>query len=230
VELPVHVCELSLNLVARQIVIRITVESFADSHSLSMQDVFLLPGEMFLYAVSVHSPSLATFIGIGRNPIVLTIVLSALGWILACLATWLAYRLVKDTIRLTNAVFFTAKHRLALGLGNFKTMITCRFRRWLPKRQVSGIISAPEEHFDKIDLAVLRVAAAQGPGKTTSAPELAERFGLRPAQFMQSLAKLHNNKMVDVVIGSTDGFENYRLTDYGAAYLSMWQRQDAAAA
>jgi hypothetical protein len=36
--------------------------------------------------------------------------------------------------------------------------------------------------------------------------------------------------MVDVVIGSTDGFENYRLTDYGAAYLSMWQRQDAAAA
>jgi hypothetical protein len=31
--------------------------------------------------------------------------------------------------------------------------------------------------------------------------------------------------MLDYVIGSTGGFDNYRLTGSGAAYLAMWRRQ-----
>jgi hypothetical protein len=34
--------------------------------------------------------------------------------------------------------------------------------------------------------------------------------------------------MIATVIGSTDGFDNYRLTDYGAAYIKMWERRQAS--
>lgn len=193
-----------------------------------MPNVFLMPGETLIYVLSSHAPWAASFLGIGRNPVVLTIVLSALGWILACASAWALYRLALNSIRLLNAVCLTAKHRMAQEVGNVKTMITCRLRRWLPKRDTSGITAHPEVQFDNIDLAVLRTAAAQGPARTMSAPELAERFGMRPAQFQGSLQKLHSNKMIDVTLGSTEGFDSYRLTDYGAAYISMYRRQHAA--
>ena len=83
--------------------------------------------------------------------------------------------------------------------------------------------------FDDLDLAVLRSASAQGPGFALSAPELAEKFRLRPAQVQRSLEKLSHNKMLDYVLGSTDGFDNYRLTDSGAAFFAMCQRQETGA-
>lgn len=86
----------------------------------------------------------------------------------------------------------------------------------------------PEVHFDEIDIVVLQAAAERGPGFTTSAPELAGKYSLRPSQFQEALGKLSRNKMLTTVIGSTDGFDNYRLTDYGAAYLQMWEQQKAS--
>jgi hypothetical protein len=35
--------------------------------------------------------------------------------------------------------------------------------------------------------------------------------------------------MVDIVIGSTDGFDNYRLTPSGETFVSIWQRQNQPA-
>lgn len=72
------------------------------------------------------------------------------------------------------------------------------------------------------------IAGDRGRGFTTSAPELASNFGLRPAQFQKSLSNLQSSKMISTVIGSTDGFDNYRLTDYGAAYMKMWERHQAS--
>lgn len=77
--------------------------------------------------------------------------------------------------------------------------------------------------FDDLDLAVLRSAAARGPGFTTSAPEIAEELTLRPAQIQRSLDKLRKNKMLEYVIGSTDGFENYRLSRLGNAFMGQQQ-------
>lgn len=195
-----------------------------------MPNLFLMPGETLIYLLSAHAPWAASFMGIGRDPVVLTIVLSTLGWIFACVGAWALYRLAMNIIRLFNAVYLTATHRTLQGFGSLKTMLTCRLRHWFPKRGASGITAHPDVQFDKIDLAVLRTAAAQGPAQTMSAPELAERFSMRPAQFQASLQKLHSSKMIDVVIGSTEGFDNYRLTDYGAAYISMYRRQHAVAA
>lgn len=82
--------------------------------------------------------------------------------------------------------------------------------------------------FDDFDFTVLQAAANRGPGFTTSAPELASQYGLRPSQFQESLLRLQNSKMITSVIGSTDGFDNYRLTDYGAAYIRMWDQRQAS--
>ncbi len=79
--------------------------------------------------------------------------------------------------------------------------------------------------FDDLDLAVLRNSAAAGGGFVISAPDLAEQLTMRPAQAQRRLDKLRNYRMVDVVIGSTDGFDNYRLTQSGAAFLAMLQRR-----
>ena len=68
-----------------------------------------------------------------------------------------------------------------------------------------------------------------GPGYTMSAPELAEKFSCRPGRIQRSLDKLFQTRMLDSVIGSTDGFDNYRLTDSGAEFISMLQRQTANA-
>jgi hypothetical protein len=68
-------------------------------------------------------------------------------------------------------------------------------------------------------------AAASGQGMATSAPEVAEKFKLRPSQVQRSVDKLRRNKMLDGVIGTTDGYENFRLSPSGATFVAMWQRQ-----
>lgn len=193
-----------------------------------MPNLFLMPGETLIYLLSSHAPWAASLMGIGREPVVLTIVLSTLGWILACVGAWALYRVAMNSIRLLNAIVLTATHRLVQGVGSLKTMLTCRLRRWLPKSGTSDITAYSDVQFDKIDLAVLRTAAAQGQAQLMSAPALAERFGMRPAQFQCSLQKLHSSKMIDIATRSAGGFDNYRLTDYGAAYISMHRRQHAA--
>jgi len=84
--------------------------------------------------------------------------------------------------------------------------------------------------FDRLDLAIMKSAAAKGPGFALSAPELAEQFSLRPAVVQRSLDKLCSNAMINIVIGSTDGYDNYRLTDSGSAFVAMWERQQPQSA
>jgi len=77
----------------------------------------------------------------------------------------------------------------------------------------------------ELDLAVLRATAALGPGFAVSAPDLADEFTLRPAQVQRSLDKLSRKKMLDYVIGSTDGYDNYRLTESGNAFVTSCRRK-----
>ena len=62
-------------------------------------------------------------------------------------------------------------------------------------------------------------------GMAISAPEVAEEFKLRPSQVQRSVDKLRRNNMLDAVIGSTDGYDNVRLSPSGATFVAMWQRQ-----
>ena len=136
----------------------------------------------------------------------------ALFWFVLLLALWLLYLGVKNTIRVTSAFYYTALYRLRTGLANIKTWIVCRLRSVTPHRASTGVTQGPVLEFDETDLAVLRLAAAEGPGQIVSATDFAERLSMRPRQVQKHLDQLGNAKIVESVVGSTKGFGNYRLT------------------
>lgn len=138
---------------------------------------------------------------------------------------WFILHLYRDVARNVEAIFRIVAYWISHTLASWKTHIVCRFRELIPKRRSSRLDVTPQVEFDDLDLAVLKTAASLGPGFAINAAELAERFRLRPAQVQRSLNKLSSNKMLDFVIGSGEGFDNYRLTQLGTAFMSTWHRQ-----
>lgn len=128
----------------------------------------------------------------------------------------------RNVARFVSAVVRTAMFRGAQGLGSLKTSLVCKLRNLFPHRAGTKTAEIPQVEFDDLDLAVLGVTATLGPGFAISAPELAGRFSLRPAQVQRSLSKLCANRMLESVIGSTEGFDNYRLTPMGTAFMNNW--------
>ena len=149
----------------------------------------------------------------------------ALFWLGVILAAWLIYRVVKNAIRVSSALYYTTIHRLRSRLAGIKTWIVCRFRSSAPRRRAPEVAQGPVLEFDETDLAVLRLAASQGPGQTVSAPEVAKRLSMRPAQVQRHLDQLGHGKIMESTVGTTDGYENYRLTAYGTAFLANITRQ-----
>lgn len=152
----------------------------------------------------------------------------ALFWFVLLVSIYLLYRGVKSTLRVIASLYYTAVHRLRTRLANIKTWIVCRFRRVAPHRSAAGVTQGPTLEFDENDLAVLRLAAAKGPGQTVSAPDFAERLSMRPRQVQRHLDQLGHARIIESVVGSTKGFGNYRLTAYGSAFLANLTRQSQA--
>lgn len=198
---------------------------------IAIRDFFTVPGDFLLTLVLEYAPLSAARAGIApdADTFVLSAVVSLLFWAFVVFAIRRVGKLFGDIARDVDAVLLTIRHRLGHWLRNWKTRVVVRFREFFPHREESSIEAVPEIDFDDLDLAVLRSAAAGGPAFAMSAPELAEKFRLRPAQVQRSLDKLCNNRMIDIVIGSTDGFQNYRLTSSGETFVSFWQRQNQPA-
>ena len=195
---------------------------------IAVREFYLAPGDFLLSQFLQHAPLNAARAGIApdADTLLLSAVVSLFFWVIVLFALWRLARLCGDVVRNVGAVLLTIRHQVGHLFGNWKTRFIIRFRDHFPYRQQSGIEAVPEIDFDDLDLAVLRSAAAGGPAFALSAPELAEKFRMRPAQVQKSLEKLRRNRMVDIVIGSTDGFQNYRLTPSGETFVSIWQRQN----
>lgn len=186
---------------------------------------FVLPGEFVLSWFSEFAPAAAAQLnGISDNQVALTlVVLSLLLWSLLAFAVAKLWLLLQNLFRIISAASKTLFFRISLPYGILKQRLLHGLRRLMPER-TAGAIAAPNVDFDDLDLAVLHSAAARGPGFTTSAPELAERLIYRPTQIQRSLNKLSKKKLLDGVIGSTDGFDNYRLSESGSHYVTMLRR------
>lgn len=197
----------------------------------ALYSFLVLPGNVLLSALTTHFPGLANGMGIvGDAGTQTQLMLTSLGlWLLFALLCWLVLRICKDFLRVAIAVFHTLVHRTSQGIGNLKTAIVCKLRGLSPVRRPRRRSTEPTLEFDDLDLAILRSVSDLGPGFTMSAPELAEKFTRRPAQIQRSLDRLFETRMLDSAIGSTDGFDNYRLTDSGAQFIAMWQRRTANA-
>ncbi|MGI9234871.1 MAG: hypothetical protein ACR2RD_14655 [Woeseiaceae bacterium] len=155
---------------------------------------------------------------INAPPHVPVIVLLAI--VVVALVVLYVYR---NLARIVGAVVRIAIYRCSQGLGSLKTSLVCKLRNIFPHGTSAEIAEIPQVDFDDLDIAVLDAAATLSPGFTISAPELAERFRIRPAVVQRSLSKLCTNRMLEFVIGSTEGFDNYKLTQLGNAFMSTRQ-------
>ncbi len=192
-----------------------------------VREAYLVPGDFVLSKFAELAPVTAANWGVTGNgdSIMAAVVISGFFWLLMSIVAWRLYRYGRSFMRNFIALVHTAWYRIRQAAGNLKTLIVCRLREFVPDRQDDGIDAVPEIDFDDLDLAVLRSAAARGPGLATSAPEIAEKFRLRPSEVQRSIDKLRRNRMLDTVIGSTDGYGNFRLSPSGMTFVAMWQRQ-----
>jgi len=194
---------------------------------LLVREMYFAPGDFVLSKFAELAPLTAANWGVTGNgdSVIAAAVISGFFWLLASLIAWRLYRYGRSFVRNFVALIHTAWYRIRQAAGSLKTLIVCRLREFVPSRRDDGIDAVPEIDFDDLDLAVLRSAAARGPGLAMSAPEIAEKFKLRPSEVQRSIDKLRRNRMLDTVIGSTDGYGNFRLSPSGATFVAMWQRQ-----
>jgi hypothetical protein len=192
-----------------------------------VREIYLAPGDVVLSRFAEFAPVTAANWGIASaaDSTVPVAVVSGVFWFLMSIIAWRLYRYCQSLLRNFLAVIRTIWYRGRQAAGGLKTLVVCRLREIVPRRRDDGIDAVPEIDFDDLDLTVLCTAAASGPGMATSAPEVAEKFKLRPSQVQRSVDKLRRNNMLDAVIGTTDGYENFRLSPSGATFVAMWQRQ-----
>jgi hypothetical protein len=192
-----------------------------------VREIYLAPGGVVLSRFAEFAPVTAANWGIASaaDSTVPVAVVSGVFWFLMSIIAWRLYRYCQSLLRNFLAVIRTIWYRGQQAAGGLKTLVVCRLREIVPRRRDDGIDAVPEIDFDDLDLTVLCTAAASGPGMATSAPEVAEKFKLRPSQVQRSVDKLRRNNMLDAVIGTTDGYENFRLSPSGATFVAMWQRQ-----
>lgn len=192
-----------------------------------VREIYLAPGDFLLSKFAELAPVTASKWGVGgeTESITQVAVTSGVFWLLLLIIAWRLFRYGQSFFRNLVAVIHTTWYRGRQAAGSLKTLVVCRLRGFVPTRRDDGIDTVPEIDFDDLDLAVLRSAAARGPGLAVSAPEIAEKFRLRPSQVQRSVDKLRQNKMLETVIGSTDGYVNFRLSPSGATFIAMWQRR-----
>ena len=192
--------------------------------------LFLLPGDVLLSQIAVVAPSFAVSLGYDGTQYsdTATVVVASAVWALVAIIIWRVYSLVRDLVRLVVALVMSIYYRVSNFVQGVRTALVCRFRNLLPHRTSLHGTTSQEVELDDLDLAILRAVAAKGPGFAMSAPDLAQIFKVLPSQVQKSLDRLSGNKMLESVVGSTDGYDNYRVSPSGATFAAMWQRKLAA--
>jgi hypothetical protein len=203
----------------------IPLQHFARAAHATAYDLLLLPGN---YVLSIVARTPHAAILSDGDALLLRSIVAALFWLLVVVLIWqlvrFIMRLIKSIARVLLALWLTAKFRFEQGLRNFRTRFICAIRQLVAGRRFQRIEGASEVEFDDIDVAVMRNGAGLLPGYTLSVPELAGRLTVRPSLVQNSLDKLRKLKLVERSFGSTDGFENYRLTGHGVTLLTAWRR------
>lgn len=187
-------------------------------------EAFLLPGESVLVLIGKLSPETEAIMRIDYGGTIYPLIFSLVVWTLVIVLGLMLYGIIKNALWQANALVHTFFYWVKNTAGNLKTRLLWQYRRFFPHRSDDTEVVSQEE-FDKLDIAVLRALFKQGPATASSAPDLAEKFSLRPAQVQRRLDKLTHNQMLRTVMGSTDGYDNYRLTDSGLTFITMMQRQ-----
>ena len=193
---------------------------------IAVLDAFLFPGTFALSHLSTHAPAIALQLGITAegNGVILPAAVSVLSWSLLLFLIWKISRLLVMAAQIANAVIRRSFSQAAYRIRSLRARIAYKARQVIPMRRSDNSRSVSEIEFNDLDVTVLQTSAALPPGLVLSAPDLAGKLTLRPAQVQRSLDKLRKHQLLDSVIGATDGFDNYRLTQAGATLLATLDR------
>ncbi len=190
---------------------------------------FLLPGDLLVSGIARIAPQSVEILTFGNGKGIATFVLALVAWTMIVIIGLMLLRLGRIIARQMSSIFRILLWHTRMILGNLKTRMIWKYREYFPYK-TEQTESVSQIQFDDLDIAVLTSMSRRGPGMASSAPELAEKYKLRPAQMQRRLDKLQKNEMLCSVIGSTDGFENYRLTQSGLALIAVCKRQATARA
>jgi len=192
----------------------------------AIYQAFAWPGEYTILQISRLMPDFAAYMSTPANHTTAIVILSLVYWYLVVVLLAIFIKACRNFTRIFAAIAHTLAFRVVLKVGSIKTSIICKYRHRLPWGKSREDTEHSLAEYDKLDVAILKSLVAKGPGFALAAPELAEQFALRPTQVQHSLDKLNGHSMIDTVIGSTDGFDNYRITESGSAFVAMWERQE----
>lgn len=198
----------------------------------TVYDVFLLPGDFLLLQFGSWAPEIALLLGVDVNShaVPLSAALSVLIWLLVIGALWKFLRFLQNLSRSLTAACGRMVFRVSLRMHRFKAELLCLLGKMLGRQHSDGIALDSEAVIDDSDLAVLQNTAAAGGSFVVAAPDLAAQLTLRPAQVQRSLERLRAHGIIDAVLGSTDGYQNYRLSLSGAAFLAALERKESTGA
>ena len=191
--------------------------------------VFMTPGEWLASMSIMYAPSLVASLGITAeaSTVITPLILSILSWtIIALLLRQLLYSF-RGLLNAIGDMIMRLKFRTLIALRSFMKKLGLDRLMWW--RDSDSEKEPSKLSLNRLDLMVLELAKAAGPGFALSAPELSDRMNLRPEQIQQCLDKLSQNNLVDFFRGTTDGYENYRLNETGTYILTMWQQYQARA-
>ena len=189
-------------------------------------EFFLLPGNAALAAMIDAFPALGAvpWLEGGEQSLVAASLVSALAWLLlfyllgrVLAGVTIAGRWLRGGLDAVAFRLGLLRHRFFRSLAAIVSMLSRR-------RRTTGIESGIV-NLGRRDIEVLRTVLSQPPGIAVSAPDLAEPLGLRPAEIHGSLVRLSGYCLLETVIGSTDGFDNFRATPTGAAFAGSLERR-----
>jgi hypothetical protein len=181
---------------------------------------FMAPGNYVLSRVGEIAPGVLGTPG-GPHDAVLAIGLSVVAWLLVIgVFAWITgwFRILGTIVG--NRIRAAGFRVYLLGIRTRRILAPLLHRTW---RGGNEVVSERIE-FDELDMLVLGAAANQPPGIALSAPEIAESHALRPDPVQESMERLAGYGMLEHIIGTTDGFGNYRVTPSGIVFARKTDR------
>lgn len=185
----------------------------------TLREIFLLPGQRGAALLETNLPELAIHdvsIGVaGWDP--LPLLLSLVFWLLVAAVLLKALRGLSRLPHIVDDRMDGLRLRARLGIYRLtrkaKTLLA-----WSGFMNEETSMTADYLDLDDTDVAVLKIARSRCPGLTISAPDLVEQLRSRPVVIQRRLQRLAGYQLLENVMGSTDGFDNFTLTQAGVAF------------
>ena len=175
--------------------------------------VFTFPGNVLLSFVSAENLGTTQFMWTSLG-------LSLVYWLVVLLVLFRLRAWLRLVGVMLGRIFGDFAFRIGMHCHNLKRAFAKPIN-WLRQRRQSAGVESETIEFDELDMAVLKLAVKQPNGRVISAIELSEHLPVRPSQLQESLKRLRAFRLLDPAMGTTEGYENYRLTPAGVRFVEQ---------